>query len=380
MNWSMIVCAPLAKSPNCASQRTSASGAAVGVAVLEPDARVLGERRVVDLERGLRALQPLHRDLDLAGDRVVEDEVAVGERAALGVLPGEPDGDPLPQQRGEGERLGVAPVDPALVERRRRDARAGAASFGLTVNPCGTGISCSVSRRSRFSGTPVSTAVATRDRDGLVVRLRRDLLAERRPQPVVRLVQPRGDGLDLSARASSSPRITPRSTSFVRVELAYRRVALDLAGHDRLRVRGLVLLVVAEAPVADQVDDDVVAEARAVGEREPDGRDRRLRVVGVDVDDRRVEALGEVGRVAGRPSLRRIGREPDLVVRDQVERAAGRVALERVEVERLGDDPLAGERSVAVQQDRHRDASGRVPRRASRDRSGRRGSSPRRPG
>ena len=26
MNWSMMTCAPLAKSPNCASHRTSASG------------------------------------------------------------------------------------------------------------------------------------------------------------------------------------------------------------------------------------------------------------------------------------------------------------------------------------------------------------------
>ena len=140
------------------------------------------------------------------------------------------------------------------------------------------------------------------------------------------------------------------------VELAYRRVALDLVGHDRLRVRRFVLLVVAEPPVPDHVDDDVVAEARAESEREPDGRDRRLRVVGVDVNDRRVEALGEVGRVPGRPSLSRIRGEPDLVVRDQVERPTGRVALERVEIEGLRDDPLAGERSVAVQQDRHRDA------------------------
>ena len=29
MNWSTIVCAPFAKSPNCASQTTSASGAAI---------------------------------------------------------------------------------------------------------------------------------------------------------------------------------------------------------------------------------------------------------------------------------------------------------------------------------------------------------------
>ena len=89
------------------------------VAVLEADAAVLGERRVVDLERRLRALEVLHRDLELAGAGVVEHEVAVRERAALGVLAGEADRDAVAQQRGERERLGVAPVDAALVERRQ---------------------------------------------------------------------------------------------------------------------------------------------------------------------------------------------------------------------------------------------------------------------
>ncbi len=142
------------------------------------------------------------------------------------------------------------------------------------------------------------------------------------------------------------------------VQLADGRMALDPLDHDRLRVRGLVLLVVAEAPVADEVDDDVVAEPPPVREREPDGGDRRLRVVAVHVDDRDVEALREVGRVARRATLRGVGREPDLVVGDQVQRPAGRVALERFEVERLRDDALAGEGRVAVEQDRHRD--GRV--------------------
>ena len=78
------------------------------------------------------------------------------------------------------------------------------------------------------------------------------------------------------------------------VELAHRRVPLDLLDHERLRVGGLVLLVVAEAAVADEVDDDVVAEAAAIGERQAHGRDRGLGVVGVHVDDRHVEALGEI--------------------------------------------------------------------------------------
>ena len=190
-------------------------------------------------------------------------------------------------------------------------------------------------------------------RDGLVVRLRRDLLPERRPKAVVRLAEPGSDGLDL--RRGLVLAEDPLADELSRVELAHRRVALDLGGHDRLRVRGLVLLVVAEAAVADEVDDDVVAEAAAVGHREPDGRDRGLRVIGVDVNDRRVEALREVGRVPGRPALRRVGGEADLVVGDDVEGPAGRVALERVQVERLGDDPLARERGVAVQQDRERE-------------------------
>ena len=111
----------------------------------------------------------------------------------------------------------------------------------------------------------------------------------------------------------------------------------------------------AEAAVADEVDHEVVAELGAVGEREPDGAQGGLGVVGVDVDDRDVEALREVARVPGRAALGRVGREADLVVRDQVERAAGRVALEALQVERLRDDPLAGEGGVAVDQHRQRD-------------------------
>ena len=75
-----------------------------------------------------------------------------------------------------------------------------------------------------------------------------------------------------------------------------------------------------EAAVADEVDDDVVAEALSERHRQADGGDRPLRVVGVHVDDRSVEALGEVARVTRRAPVLRIGREADLVVRDQVER------------------------------------------------------------
>ena len=143
-----------------------------------------------------------------------------------------------------------------------------------------------------------------------------------------------------------------------RIDLAHGRLLEDPLDHQRLRVRGVVLLVVPEAAVADEIDDEVVAELRSVGEREPDRGERRLGIVRVDVDDRHVEALREVARVAGGAALGGIGRVPDLVVRDQVQGAARCVPLERLQVERLGDDTLAGERGISV--DQHRQCHRRV--------------------
>ena len=61
----------------------------------------------------------LDRREPLAGDDVVQHEVPLAERAALGVLAGEPDRHALGQQRRERQRLGVRPVDSALGPERR---------------------------------------------------------------------------------------------------------------------------------------------------------------------------------------------------------------------------------------------------------------------
>ena len=96
------------------------------------------------------------------------------------------------------------------------------------------------------------------------------------------------------------------------------RLIRDRLGHQRLRAGRLVLLVMAEAAVADEVDDDVVSEALPKVVRQARGRDGCLGIVGIHVDDRRVETLCQVARVAGGAAFVRIGREADLVVRDQV--------------------------------------------------------------
>ena len=70
------------------------------------------------------------------------------------------------------------------------------------------------------------------------------------------------------------------------------------------------------------------------------------------MEDRRLDRLGDVRRIGRRARELRAGGEADLVVDDEVDRAAGLVAGQAGEAEAFGDDPLAGEGGVAVQQQR----------------------------
>ena len=136
------------------------------------------------------------------------------------------------------------------------------------------------------------------------------------------------------------------------IQLAHARMSGDGGVHQRLRVRRLVALVVPVAPIADQVDHDVAVEPLAVHAGQPGGGQAGLGIVRVDVDDRCVEALGQVARVVGGATLGRLGGEADLVVGDQVQRPAGGVAGQARHVEGLGHHALGGERGIAVDQDR----------------------------
>ena len=243
----------------------------------------------------------------------------------------------------------MPPSGPIAVRRRSSCLT----SFGWTVKPSGirSSSSLSVSRRSlETCGLDV--------RRGRAVQLvaARRLLVARGRQLLLELAVTLGEvvpdlagdavGLFLRDRALGHQR--------AREQLTHRLLGLDLGRHLRLRVGGLVGLVVAVAAVADQVHDDVVAELLAEREREPHGADARGDVVGVDVEDRHVEALREVRGPARGARVVGVRREADLVVGDQVQRAADRVAVERLQVERLRDDALAREGRVAVQDDRHR--------------------------
>jgi hypothetical protein len=70
------------------------------------------------------------------------------------------------------------------------------------------------------------------------------------------------------------------------------------------------------------------------------------------VEDRRIDHLRDVGAVARRARVLGDGGEADEVVDDDVDRAADGVPLELRVVQTLGDDALAGERGIAVDQER----------------------------
>src|SRR6185369_8394917 len=110
------------------------------------------------------------------------------------------------------------------------------------------------------------------------------------------------------------------------VNLADRRVLLDRRIHERLGEARLIALIVAEAAVAPHVDDDVAAEGLPELDRELAAEGDGFGIVAVDVQDRRLDALGDVRRVRRRAPELRAGREADLVVDDEMDRAAGAIA------------------------------------------------------
>ena len=148
-NWSITICAPLTKSPNCASQSTSASRRGDRVAVLEADAGELRERRVVDLERGLRAVAGAASARSArpccASCRTTWRCENVPRSVSWPVIRiGMPS-----HERGSRTRA-PRPGPSRSRPRRARRGGAGAASrsFGCTVKPSGTRSSSSFSSRS----------------------------------------------------------------------------------------------------------------------------------------------------------------------------------------------------------------------------------------
>ena len=88
------------------------------------------------------------------------------------------------------------------------------------------------------------------------------------------------------------------------------------------------------------------------GQGQPGDHGDRFRLLAMDMEDRDHQHPGDIGGVAGGAGVFRQGGEADLVVEDDMDRAAGSVPFQLGEVEGLRHHPLAGKSSVAMHQQR----------------------------
>src|SRR5947209_20249884 len=115
-------------------------------------------------------------------------------------------------------------------------------------------------------------------------------------------------------------------------------MARNRAVHQRLREGWLVGLVVPVPTVAKQVDDDVLLEILPEFGGGAGDFDDRFGMVAVNVKDRRLNALRHIRRVWARSRGRRSRRKPDLVVDDDVDRAASAETNQIRQFERFGNE------------------------------------------
>jgi hypothetical protein len=278
-------------------------GARVGdrIAIFEAKHPEFGERAVANFEAaGAIAAGLGERHVAVAGPLVAPDRVPLAERAAAAVLTGEADLIAFPDQAAEGDRLGRGPIEALAAGEHLRlgveDALQGLVDLEAFGDPGEH--PAELGQRFRLDAGDDVAAVG----DRLVG------LAEAFPAPAepVRLVRQIGFGgvellfepCDEAARPLlAQPRRSRLPASGGGVDLADRRVLADLGVHERLGEARLVALIVAEAAVAPHVDDDVALEALAVVDRQLAGEGHRFGIVAVDVEDRRLDALGHVRRV-----------------------------------------------------------------------------------
>ncbi len=124
--------------------------------------------------------------------------------------------------------------------------------------------------------------------------------------------------------------------------------------HQRLRVAWFVSFVVAEFAKADDIQHHVFIKFLPVVERDLQRAISRFRIVAIDVKDRQLRHARNVGGIDRRAAGFGRSGKSDLVVDDDVNRAAGAIAAQAGEIQRFHHDALTGKSRVAMQQHRQR--------------------------
>ena len=134
----------------------------------------------------------------------------------------------------------------------------------------------------------------------------------------------------------------------VQVGLTHAVALIDQLIGQRLSEPRFVLFVMPVAAIAVHVDNDIALELAAEVHRQIDDLGHGLRMLTIHMEDRNLQHLADVSAVLGRTGFVRTGREADLIVDDDVQRATRFVALQLAQVERLLNDTFARKCGVTM--------------------------------
>src|SRR6185437_1493712 len=126
--------------------------------------------------------------------------------------------------------------------------------------------------------------------------------------------------------------------SFFGVKFPEGRMSLNFAVAQRLRNCGVVNFAVAVAAIADEINHDGTVEGVAIFDGDSGDADNGVGIFGVDMKNRDGQALHEIGSEARRLAFGGDGGEADEIVENDVNAAAGGVAVDHQKIQSFGAD------------------------------------------
>ena len=288
----------------------------------------------------------------LPGLRIIKNAVPLAEGASAHVLAAEAHSVPFRQQRSKSQRLGVGPVDAlsggdGLLAGSEEAFRNG----GVEVEPLWNfeqAFAHLLELRELHAGVHGNVVVSS---------LRFCHAALERISAVGHLV-PVSQRIDAVFQLLFKLTLQSRCARFVQNTLrrevqAEKRsrgwMLGDRPRHVRLRKSRLVRLIMPVASVTDDVDDHITAKGLPEIERQLRGVDHLHRAITVHMNDGGLDHFGHVRAVVRTPRILGLRCEADLVVRDDVNRAASLIAGQLREVQDLSHQSLTSESRITMQ-------------------------------
>lgn len=325
---------------------------------LETKGTKLGQMRVGDSERALLGTQVLESNVCLFSFLVMDHGVSLRECTTLNILTGDSNVGTLKAQGTESKSFGSRPVNVlafgyslASVANNSCKVLVGVETFGETRDDltnvlegvlAGTGMVLRENLLGKLLG-----GRETFPRGGKPFSGRRLVV----PGPVVSLLKHAPDPLPVLVNL-----LLGKSTlldQLVSVDRQDGRLLLNRLVHLWLSEAGLVSLVVTVSSVTDNIDNHILLESSSpVSSKGTDIVDG-LDIVTVDVEDGRIDRLGNIRGVRGRTGKSGVGGETNLVVDNQVDGATSAVVGEVLHTHGLVDNTLTSKGGVTMEQDTH---------------------------